>query len=968
MSAKTAHRSFTTHASSEGRQMNTKGKLSTTLRRRAARAGATLAALLASAAIAAPLAAAEAPIEYAPGSPGATITDIEGMPDRQAGSHPDIEVMMHPVQQNPEDKDSFPVQMPHQFEIDLPPGYIANPFAASYCPVAGLKGAMNGNGSACPVDSQVGIAMIGNPEAEYPLKAPVFNIKPPEGAPAMFAFNVLGVLTFLKPKVRADDYGITMDSGTISQGIVINGARVIMWGVPEDPAHNAERYGPMLGGAFYFPPAEPAGPRRAFLSTPTSCSSTPETWTGRLDGWKSIGQFTTKSFSSDRNGDPFLQTGCDHVPFGPSVEARPTTNLGDSPSGLDVKIHVPQNTDPDGLSEANLKDVTMTLPAGMTVNPSSANGLGACTPEQVGLTTPVGQSRAVFNGDPVTCPPDSKLGTVEVDTPLLDHPMPGAIYLATQDQNPFGSLLALYIAIEDPKSGITIKLAGHPQPDPASGQLTVSFENNPQLPFEDLKVNLFSGPRAALKTPMACGTATTTTTMVPWTAPYGAAANPSDSFPITRGAGGSDCVDSEAQAPNKPSFSAGTVDPSAGAYSPFVLKIARADGTQAIQAIDTTLPTGLLGKLAGIPYCSDAALAAAAGRSGRAEQASPSCPAAGGVGTVEVAAGAGSTPYHAAGNAYLAGPYKGAPLSLAIVTPAVTGPFDLGTVVVRTALYVNPATAQIHAVSDRIPTILQGIPLDIRSIALQLNRPDFTLNPTSCDPTAVSGAALSIFNQSANLSDPFQVGGCAGLGFAPQLSLTIKGGHKRGAYQRLSAVLNAKPGQANIGRVSVALPHSEFLAQNHIRTVCTRVQFAAGACPAGSIYGYARAWSPLLDQPLQGPVYLRSSDHKLPDLVAALHGQIDIELDGRIDSKHGGIRTTFEGVPDAPVSRFELNMKGGKKSLLVNSRNICEYPSRATVTMDGQNGQTNDSRPQLRNSCGKKAKKKTSGHGRHAGR
>jgi hypothetical protein len=940
-----------THGRSEGRQMTSKGRITKGLRRRAARGAMALAVLSAVAAVMAPMASA---IEFS--SLGSTVDNIAGQPERQAGSHPDIAVNFGVVQQDPANPESFPVELPHRFQIELPPGLVGNPFAASFCPESGLKGAANGNGAVCPVDSQVGIAHIGAPGTN-PLEAPVYNIEAPKGSPAAFAFNVLGSIVRLTPSVRPGDYGITIDSGPISQGIVIPAAEVVLWGVPADPVHNFQRYGPILGGLFYAAPAEPEGPRQAFLSTPTSCPGTPEVRTARVDGWKTIDQFDTESFSSDVNGVPFVATGCDKLDFSPTIEARPTTNLGDSPSGLEVDLHVPQNTDPDGLSEANVKNVSLTLPAGMTVNPSSANGLGACTTEQIGLTTPVGQEHAVFDGAAATCPDASKLGSVEVDTPLIDHPLPGAIYLASQGENPFGSLLALYIAIEDPQSGVTVKLAGHPQPDPQTGQLTVSFDQNPQLPFEDLKVKLFTGPRAALKTPLACGEFKTTSDLTPWTSPEGADATPSDGFKIVQGAGASACVKAESEAANKPSFSAGTVDPTAGAFSPFVLKIGREDGTQPIKAIDATLPKGLLGKLAGIPYCSDSALAAAAAHSGKAEQASPSCPAASQIGTVKVGAGAGSEPFYAPGTAYLAGPYKGAPLSLAIVTPAVAGPFDLGDVVVRTALNVDPESTQIHAVSDPIPTILQGIPLDVRSIALTLDRPSFTLNPTSCTPSTVGGSVTSVFDQSAALSSPFQVGGCNALGFSPKLSLSLNGPTKRGKWPQLRAVLQTTPGQANISKVSVALPHSEFLEQNHIRTVCTRVQFAAAQCPAGSIYGEAIAYSPLLDQPLEGPVYLRSSSNKLPDLVAALHGQINVVLDGRIDSFHKGIRTTFEMVPDAPVSKFVLNMQGGKKSLLVNSRDICQSTGKATIEFTGQNGKTASQSPALAAKCGKKAKK-----------
>jgi hypothetical protein len=382
-----------------------------------------------------------------------------------------------------------------------------------------------------------------------------------------------------------------------------------------------------------------------------------------------------------------------------------------------------------------------------------------------------------------------------------------------------------------------------------------------------------------------------------------------------------------------------------------VLKLSREDGTQPIAAVDTMLPPGLTGKLAGLTYCPEGALAAAAARSGSAERQSPSCPASSEVGSVTVGAGAGPAPYYTSGRAYLAGPYKGAPLSLAIVTPAAAGPYDLGTVVVRAALNVDPETARIHAISDPIPQILQGIPLDVRSIVLRMDRPNFTLNPTSCDPMELTGTATSPFGSAAVLKSPFQVGGCEALPFKPKLILSLSGGTKRGGHPALKAVLTAKPGEAGIARSVVALPHSEFLEQAHIKTICTRVQFAASQCPAGSIYGTATAMTPLLDQPLSGPVYLRSSSHPLPDLVADLNGQIHIALVGRVDSVKGGIRTSFEGVPDAPVSKFVLSMQGGKKGLLVNSRNICKGVNKATVQMDGQNGKAYDTTPVLGTKC-----------------
>ena len=405
-------------------------------------------------------------------------------------------------------------------------------------------------------------------------------------------------------------------------------------------------------------------------------------------------------------------------------------------------------------------------------------------------------------------------------------------------------------------------------------------------------------------TPLACGTHATSTTLTPWSTPEGADAHPGDSFATT-----GSCSASEAAAPKDASFTGGTVSPLAGAYSPFGLRISRPDGSQHITGIDTTLPEGLLGKLAGLSYCSDAQIAQAMGREapekGAEEQRDPSCPQSSELGNVYVTAGAGPNPIPVSGHAYLAGPYKGAPLSLAVIVPAVAGPFDLGTVVTRVALNIDPATAQIHAVSDPLPTIREGIPLDLRSVEVKLDRSNFTLNPTSCEAMAVQGSLSTQAEQSQPLKIPFRVGGCARLGFRPRLGIRLfaRASH-RGAHPRLKAVLAPRPGDASTRRVAAILPPSELLDNAHFRTICTRARYAAGAgfgsaCPRGSVYGHARVWTPLLAEPLSGPVYLRSSRHLLPDLVLALRGQIEIEAVGRIDSVRLGRRRRGS----APCSR-----------------------------------------------------------------
>jgi uncharacterized repeat protein (TIGR01451 family) len=943
----------------------------------------------------------------------APLTDSSANPYTQAGGHPyqlstEFNFATRTIlRQTAWDQAGIaPVRDPKDISAELPPGLIGNPQDLPRCSLADFFE------NECPISTvvgNVGVRAFGWSQGGFRFMIPLFNLQPAGAFPGELGYDVGGFDFLLTAGLRSgSDYGLTV-TGAGTPEVNLGRVRVTIWGVPADPSHDALR-GKGCGGAsgmlwaeryansierderdceleVYasppFPEGGPAGvPPTPFLTMPTQCTGAPLTIGARANSWQFPGQYATAAATG-----PAVD-GCNQLKFAPEIEARPTTNLADSPSGFDFNLKVPQNhagpegkEDPNGRATADLKEAVVKLPAGLTVNPSSANGLGACSPEQIGLKTEVGQTPAHFTESPANCPDAAKLGSVEVNTALLHNPLDGFIYLATPHQNPSGNLLAGYIVLEG--EGIIVKLAGQFQTDQATGQITASFTENPQTPFEEFKFHFFEGARGALRTPAVCGTYETTSELTPYSHMEGEEeatpiAHPSAEFETTTGPGGegSSCpASSPSEEPNKPVLHAGTESPQAGIYSPFSLKLVRQDGEQEIKGIDTTLPPGLVGKLAGIAECSDAQLAAAAAKdhTGAAEQASPSCPLNSEVGTVDVSAGAGPTPLNVPGHAYLAGPYKGAPLSLAIITPAVAGPFDLGTVVVRTALYVNPETAQIHAVSDPIPTILEGIPLDVRSITLKMARPNFTLNPTNCEELHFTGSALSVLNVAAPLTQRFQVGGCPALGFKPKLKLSLKGSTKRAGHPALKAILTMPPGGANVAKAQVTLPHSEFLDQGHIGTICTRVQFAAGSvpgesCPAASIYGHARAITPLLDQPLEGPVYLRSNPaHKLPDLVAALNGQIQVALDGKVDTgKSGGIRNSFEVVPDAPVSKFTLSMQGGKKGLLVNSENLCSKTAKTHAIADftAQNGKVSDTEPVVKNSC-KRARRKGHGHKRH---
>ncbi|HEX7279046.1 MAG TPA: hypothetical protein VF255_05400, partial [Solirubrobacterales bacterium] len=783
-------------------------------------------------------------------------------------------------------------------EVDLPPGLVGDPTAFPTCSVELFLRAFNG----CPVQTQIGTAGFEAFSVGGEVRGPVYNLEPGQDEPALFGFKPsFALYGYLTIEVSADGEMTAVAEDNPMYGAIML-ADVTMWGVPADAN-----------------PATPAGsPRVPFLRNSTNCV---EPFAVRAIGFAYEGQV------DEAEGTLAPRTECESVPFEPTMSFAPTSKEAGAPTGLEVNVTVPQHEDPDKPATAHVKDVTMTLPEGMTVSAASAGGLGSCAPDQFGY----------HEETPISCPESSKIGEVEVQTPILDVPLKGPVYVAKQSDNPFKSLLALYMAPS--AKGVTIKLAGKVGLDPGTGRITTTFLNNPQQPFSNLRVSLKGGPRAPLTLPASCGTYAATAELTSWAMPD-LEVPLSSSFGVDEGCGkGSQFT---------PGFAAGTTERMAGSFSPFTLRLTRPDGQPNLSHFEATLPEGLLAKLAGVPLCSDAAAASA------------QCPAASRVGDTTVGVGAGTMPVFAPEPGkpptalYLAGPYKGAPYSIVAEVPAQAGPFDLGTVVVRNALRIDPRTTRVTAVSDPLPQILQGIPISYRDVRVDVDRPGFTINPTSCETMTVDGTVASAAGQVVPVADRFGVGGCKALGFKPKLALRLDGGTKRNRFPALTATLRARPGDANLDRVSVALPRSEFLEQGHIRTVCTRVQFAADQCPSGSVYGHARAVTPLLDQPLEGPVYLRSSDNQLPDLVAALSGPVEIELAGRIDSVRGGIRTTFDFVPDAPVSSFVLRMQGGQKGLLVNSRDVCRAVYRATVKMDGQNGRERDFRPVLEHtSCGK---------------
>jgi len=885
-----------------------------------------------------------------------------------AGAHPNVGFTQFIIKNEPPGE--TPVDELKTVRVDLPVGLSVNPSATPRCKLSTFEAGASG----CPPESEVGFSQVtvslpplGMPqEPKAPLtEVTVYNVEPKPGEAARFGLELAGNEVFLEGDV---DW-----SGDYHEGFTIH----VPAALPEELGVLFKLLGGQKGlilkNRLVFDGRAGDG---TFITTPTTCfgPAYKEDWkSGELPGGPSGSIYSTllradsvhnpnptfpvgsSSFESpipplnEKHGPGTSPKACETIPYEPRLKVDPGTPNVNSPAAAQVNVDIPHFKDEDGQDSSHTRSATVALPQGFGLNPSAANGLQTCTDDEFGKGT----------RNPASCPPASLVGRARIESPpLVDqtNPQPeevleGNVYAGKQlSSDPTsGNEYRIFIEAKSDRYGISVRLVGNVRADPVTGQLTTTINETPQVPFTSFDLAFNGGAHAVLSSPPTCGPDKATAVMTPWSG--NPPATPASSFSLSGNPGGGECPKSMGERPFGPSFGAGPASSQAGAFSPVSIQINRPDGQQELKGADLVLPPGMTGKLRGIPYCPDGAIAGAAAKEGGDEKASSSCPAASQVGTATVAAGTGPDPYKIDGKVFLAGPYRGAPLSLAVITPATAGPYDLGTVVVRVALFVDPETAQIHAVSDPIPNVFGGVQLSIRSVELKMDRPDFTLNPTSCEPFATTGnlaggggdpanqAAFSAFGVNA----PFQASGCDKLGFKPKLFTKLIGKRKamrRGGHPAFRAILVARAGDANIKRAALTLPHSQFLDQGHIGTICTRVQLAASACPARSIYGYARAQSPLLDDEVAGPVYLVSSDHELPDLLADLHGQVSVRLRGVISSAKARMRTVFYPVPDVPVSKFTLQMKGGKKGLLINSRDLCQGRNRSNLNFKAQNGKS----------------------------
>jgi hypothetical protein len=871
-----------------------------------------------------------------PGQTTVTALNSNGTIDTQAGSHP-FAFKVH-FEMNTEENGEPEGGELRDVVADLPPGFFGNPPILPRCSQQEFEGGI----PRCSGSAQVGVLRtVINGVGE--VNGPIYNIAPPPGVVTELGFKAAGFILLQYVSVRSEDgYGLSVSSPNLPLPVL--SATETIWGTPPASSHDAERVcpNPIISGEPIVGCSASGATQQPYLTLPASCAAAPES-TLLFDSSLDLGAFVSETVHAvDVGGNPAPMTNCEAVSFAPSVTAVPTTGSADGASGLDFELKLPNQglLNPEGIVEAEPERTEVVLPQGVRINPSAAGGLSGCTSSEYRSA----------NGEPGHgCPESSKIGTLVAKTPLLEEAIEGSIYLAAPHDNPFNSLLALYIVAKAHERGVLIKQAGEVLADPNTGQLTTTFDHLPPLAYSSFQFDLREGPRAPLVTPETCGTYQTHVRLYPYSNPN-VPVERTASFNVGTGANGGGCVSSEAQLPNSPSLQAGTLAPVAGAFSPFVFKVSREDGTQHLGAITATLPEGMLGKLAGVPYCSEAQIAAATARSGEGEgateQSFPSCPEASQVGVVNITAGAGAQPYAVQGKAYLAGPYKNAPLSLAVVTPAIAGPFDLGTVVVRVALYIDQNTAQIHAISDPLPTILDGIPLDIRSVSLSMNRTGFTFNPTNCEPMAVGGEAISTLNQVAGLSNRFQVGGCQGLPFKPAMVIATQGKTSKANGASLTVKVSQKPGEANIHKVDLTLPKVLPARLTTLQQACTEAQFNTNpaGCPAGSFIGTAKAITPVLSVPLTGPAILVShGGAAFPDVVFLLQANergadIRIDLDGKTDIKKGITYSRFETVPDAPIASFETNLPEGPHSVLSANGNLCTSKVTIPTALTGQNG------------------------------
>ena len=868
--------------------------------------------------------------------------------DHTAGGHPDLST-------------SFALKDPGQPEsarnviFNAPPGVFGNPYAITHCSSSDF--ALD----QCPSNSQAGLITVyanykGEPDSLLGT-APIFDLEPNGSETALLALVVptLNIPIHIPVAVRTGgDYGLRFTVSNITQLIPLAGAELTIWGFPAESSHDGERFPKgspgapsncpgVIGTACIGVPVQASIPVQPLTDNPTTCTGAP------LPTSLTVQTYNDPAHPTTTQGSYPATTECDLEVFNPVLEAGPTVTETDSPSGLNVDLRAPQFL---GLanSPSELKSATVTFPEGFTINPDAADGQSACS-----------NAQANFGSEgPAECPDRSKIGTFQIGTQALPGPLTGAVYIGEPEP---GQQYRLFLVASG--FGINAKLVGSFNPNAETGQLTADFENLPQVPFETFQLHLFAGERALMATPTKCTIYTTKAEFFPWNATL-AEQQSAQIFGLESGPHGSECPGQIR--PFRPTLEAGTSTPTAGAFSSFSLKLNREDGDQYLGHLNFTMPPGLTANLHGVTYCPEANIAAAASSEGKVEQADPSCPASSEIGASDVAAGPGSHPFHAVGRIYFAGPFHGAPLSLVAITPALAGPYDYGTVVVRVALHIDSLDAHVIADSETVPEVIGGIPIRMREIQVNIDKPNFMINPTNCSEFQTVSEGIGDQGTALAFSSPFVAVNCKTLPFDPKMSVTQLGGHKSTARSKdpsLAIELNTRPGDANIKSLSVTLPKAFEIDQRHLGNICDRTELAADQCAGRQPIGEAITETPLLEKPLKGPVYAVSGFGVLPHLAFILGGQVTLMPEAESSSVQGGrLKTVVPVVPDAPIGHFRFTLFGGAQGYLSNTQNLCSAPTVSTIEFTGQNGKTMTQQVKTKTDC--KAKKAKRGRGRRS--
>lgn len=930
-----------------------------------------------------------------------------GTVDARAGSHPYQLTTNFALNQTADPVS--PPAMPKDLKFTLPPGLVANAATFPRCSEVAFLAEGPGNGFAdlCANDAAVGVVdlTIREPEfgnratATYPV--PVFNLNPKQGEPARFGFYFNGLTVTIDFSLRTGgDYGATATVSNITEISNFLAETLTIWGVPGESTHDTTRgWGCVAGGFYQFngsPPCNPAQQSHPtpFLTLPTSCAG-PFTATVEGDSWptkadpegKRLAEGPQNSTSlHDESERPLGITSCNQLPFSPFIEVAPDVQEASTSTGLSVHVRVPQeaNENAQGLASSSVKDITVALPEGFAINPAGANGLEACSEAGVGFLGQTEFNPETEHGDETMlftptlpnpfCPTAAKVGTVEITSPLLPptQHVKGAVYIATQNQNPFGSLIAMYIVAEDPVSGVLVKLPGEVHLTD-SGQLVTTFKNSPQVPFEDAELHFFGGERAPLSTPSHCGTYTTNATFTPWSGQESVASQ--SHFEITGGPHGGPCPG--AQLPFSPSLTGGTMDVNAGRFSPLTTTIGREDGDQNLQSVQLHMPAGLEGILKGVKLCPEAQ--ANEGTCGPESQ----------IGETTVSAGVGSDPVSIkGGRVYLTEKYKGAPFGLSIVNPVKAGPFDLehdtsnpgqqpacDCLVVRAKIEVDPHTADLTVTTDpsgphAIPDLIDGVPAQIQKVNVLINRDHFTFNPTNCGALKMTSTIASDGGATAAAAVPFQVTNCAGLKFTPKFSVATaaKSSKADGASLvfKISYPAGAMGTQSWFKEAKFDIPKQLPARLTTLQKACVAQVFEVNpaACPAASLIGHAVVRTPVLPVPLAGPVYFVSYGNlRFPDAVVVLQGYgVTVDLVGEtfIDGKTGVTSATFASTPDVPFESIEVTIPRGPTSefganLPASAKgSFCGQKLKMPVEFKAQNGlEVHESAPVAVTGCAK---------------